>query len=590
MRNLATLATLATLGCGGGATFRLSQDENNSYALDGALAKDGAPAQPSPVGGGPRAYLAGNHALVAYDLAANKVAWKVPADVTSRVAVGGDFVVEREGTELVARDAGSGAVRWKHGVGNDLVGAAADHDRAYAVVKRGTDADLVAFAGGSGAELWRDHAEGGLGGPATLGSLVLVPYNSQWLSLVDGKTGAQVTRVRGVDEMISIVRSTSRVAWFGSKQGVFRLDHKAAAGKKAEASYTRVQIPALLADRASYGIDRYDAIQLGYSASDRARVLWSGGPDGPELSGGGYAIHFFRYVFGFDLDGKLRWAYANPRVELVATEATGPAILGVDTNGDLVALDAETGAVRWRGHSGLGGSVTGATFDADGWAPQGQSEPTDLIGTLAGIAKDHDARFDRVKELAARALATQSNPEVTSELLAILADKRAPQHLKDVVVELLVVRKDGASLPVLTQQLAAHDDFLAKTEADSLGVVAKAISGLGDVPIDPKAVPPALEALRFHLDAPTTSVADLTQVIAAMAAIGHGAERDALWAHLLMYHADDELGADGSWCAAIVRALDDKGPADRELLRYVAADPRTQPTLSAAIRDALGAD
>ena len=50
-------------------------------------------------------------------------------------------------------------------------------------------------------------------------------------------------------------------------------------------------------------------------------------------------MHYFRFVFGFDHTGTLLWAYSNPRVELVASEDTGAAILAISQTGDLVALD-----------------------------------------------------------------------------------------------------------------------------------------------------------------------------------------------------------------------------------------------------------
>jgi hypothetical protein len=80
-------------------------------------------------------------------------------------------------------------------------------------------------------------------------------------------------------------------------------------------------------------------------------------------------------------------------------------------------------------------------------------------------------------------------------------------------------------------------------------------------------------------------------VIDAMAAIGGGKERMALGSHLLLYHADDDLGSDPAWGKAIVLALENHGgPGERELLRQVAADPRTKPGLVAIIRDALAND
>ncbi len=119
--------------------------------------------------------------------------------------------------------------------------------------------------------------------------------------------------------------------------------------------------------------------------------------------------------------------------------------------------------------------------------------------------------------------------------------------------------------------------------------MAKALGGLANTAVDAKQLAGALAALQSHLDAPATAVPDLVVVIDAMAALGKGAEHPALWSHLLLYHADDEVGGDAAWDGAIVHALYDHGGAgEHELLRQVAADKRTRPSLATAIHDALG--
>ncbi|MBS1117832.1 MAG: Basic proline-rich protein precursor [Deltaproteobacteria bacterium] len=609
MRRRASLCSLGialqlvVVACGGKAVFRLSSDENNSYELGQSLQRRQLPDAPTPVNeshtprlfaltaGGPKPQTM--KTIVAYDLASGNVLWKADADVQSRITVGGNFIIALEGRQLVARDQTRGAPRWRIGVPGTFVGAAADRDRAYIVYRDGSTWWLVAYDGDSGHQLWKSDASGALGAPSAHGGVVYVPFLKQWLSIVDGKTGAQLTRIRNLDQEISTLRVTSRAAYFGSKQGMFELDARSASGARDQATYGQVKIPAQL-EGTTYGREAYDPVQLGYTAADRKRVLWTSTPveTGPmKLGGDGYVIHYFRFILGFGLDGGLRWAYSQPRVELVASDHTGHVIVGLSTAGDIVALEPQTGAVRLRRSLRTTAPVLGGTFDADGWSPSSQSEPIETVSALVSIARDRDARFDRVKELAVNALARLPGPEVTSQLLAVLADDRAPQRLKDTVVDLLVARRDPGSLPVLTSQLAIQTDYLAQTEPDALGPVAKAISGLGGLPLEPKAVAAALVALQRHLDAPSTATPDLVQVIAAMAAIGGGAERLALGSHLLLYHADDDLGADVSWQKAIVIALERKGgPAERELLRQVAADPRTRPSLATTIRDVLGPD
>jgi putative pyrroloquinoline-quinone binding quinoprotein len=585
-------------GCGSAGGFRLSGNDNDTAALDRALAQRRLPDPPAPVNtaGTPRVFAVTGgpvRAIVAFDLAAGKALWTADADVQSRIAVGGDFLVALEGPALVGRDQAHGARRWSVAVAGTFVGAAADRERAYLVTRRGETAMLAAYDGASGHELWKADAAGVLGAPAAHGGVIYVPFLSQWLAIVDGKTGAQLTRLRGIDEEISVLRATSTVAYFGSKQGVFRLDHRSASGTRGGASYRRVAIPPEL-ERTSYGRDAYDAAQVTYTAADRARVLWSSVPtaEGPlRLDGDGYAIHYFRFVFGFDAGGALRWAYSHPRVELVASEDTGRAILCVSASGELIALDRRTGAAAPQVALVTTRPVIGATFDADGWAPAlpvAAPNPATTAEALMRIARDRDARFDRVKQLAVRALAALPGPEVTRALLAVLSDERAPDALKDSVTALVVARRDPASLPVLVEALGVPRDHLAGTEPAALGAVATAIAGLGSLALDPAEVTRALAALQRHLEAPTTPTPDLVQVIAAMAAIGQGAERAALCAHLRLYHADDDLGADPSWQQAIVRALDGTDAAVRDALQLVAGDPRTARGLAARVTAALG--
>jgi hypothetical protein len=598
VKRLLVLALIAA--CGPKPVFRLSADDNDRSALVAALSQRKLPAQPTPINSAqkPRMFLevAGNpKQVVAFDLGAGSVIWTTAADLKSRVQVGGDFIAELEGNQLVARDQQKGAVRWKLDAPGTFVGAAADRDRVYAVWRQGSDQKaswrLAAYDGATGSQLWKQDSEGQLGAPVAQGGLVYSTFLTQWLAILDGATGKQLARIRNSDDQISVVRATSTDTFYGSKQGVYRLDARSANGTRAGGTYAKVTLPAQL-DRAAYGRDMYDPVQNAYTAADRARVLYAPGPSesGPlKFANDTYAIHYFRYVLGFSVGGDLVWAYSHPRVELVASEHTGSAILAVSGNGQIVALDPRTGGVLLDKPTGVTGTVLGATFDADGWAPPApQATTIETAEALVAIARDRDARFDKVKELALSALTKQGGADVTKELLAMLADSRVPQHIKDQAAEVLVARKDPASLPVLVAQLAVHDDFLAKTEAFALGPVAKSIAGLGGAKLDPKDVTAALAALRGHLDAPTTQTPDLVVVIGAMAAIGEGAERQALASHLLLYHADDDLGTDPAWAKAIVSALyTHGGPGEHELLRQVAADPRTKPQLAAAIQGAL---
>ena len=602
MKLVVLLVVLAA--CGPKAVFRLSSDENNSFELGRTLDKRKLPPAPTPVNaaGKPRVFAvtAGsgpNKTIISYDIASGNVMWKADADVRSRIVVGGDVIVALEGKQVVARDQGTGQPRWRADAKGTFIGAAADRERVYVVYKDGSSGLLVGYHGGNGNQLWQSAAAGELGAPAAQAGLVYVPFLRQWLSVVDGGSGSQITRIRGIDQEITTLRVTSRNAYYGSKLGMFELDKRSASGKRNEATYAAVKLPAQL-EGTTYGRDGYDSVQGMYTAAERKRVLWlsisshppARGPveSGPmKLDGDGYVVHYFRFLFGFGQDGGMRWAYSHPRVELVASDHTGHAIVALSTAGELVALDPRTGSLRAKLSLGTTTPVLGATFDAEGWAPTNANEEVETVAALVSIARDRDSRFDRVKELAVQTLAKLPGGEVTQELLAVLADNRQPMKLKDAVVDLLVARRDPASLPVLTKQLTVFTDYIAGTEPTALAPVAKAIAGLGDIKLDPAQATATLAALQRHLDAPATDTSELVHVIAAMVTVGKGAERPALVSHFLLYRVDDDLGADAAWQKAIIGALANAGPGEREALRYAAADPRTKPTLAAAIRDVV---
>lgn len=601
-RRYALAALVALAGCSGGAAFGLTAHDNDPTLLAAALSRRQVADKPGPIGGSPRIYMVVSgkpKKLVAFDLASGKPAWTVDADIGSRVAVGSNFVVALEGGDLVARDAASGAVKWHHHPDGAFLGVAADATGAYYTSRvdlgaKGEKATwwLTALDGASGAVRWAADAEGQLGAPAAQGGLVLSPFLTQWLSIVDAQTGKPLTRIRATEHQISFARTTSDAAWFGSTEGVFRLDQKAASGTRKDSTYGVVTLPPQLAE-VTYGPDAYDAVQAGYTANDRRRILWRADAtgDGLHFAGDTVGVHYFRFVFGYGVDGTLKWAYSNPRVELVASEHTDKVIAAVSAAGDIIALDPATGAVKAKlSLDKAGGQIIGATFDADGWDPSGgDDKPAETVAALVSIARDRDARFDKVKELAVTALAGLAGASVTTDLLSILDDDRAPQKLKEAVVDVLMKRKDPAGLPALAAALAKQrTDYIDNTTAQNVGAIARVIASLKGQKLDDDARAQAVGALIEQLNAPDLELTELVSVAKALGAIGGTDGAAALRTHLLIYRDSEELAGNADWRAAVVDSLLAAGaPNDREAVRFVAEDPRTVADLAAYARDAV---
>jgi outer membrane protein assembly factor BamB len=579
-RRLLALAGLAA-ACGGSGAFKLTSQDNDPHRLQSAFARMGAPRKgPMNGDGRPMAYLVGRQELVAFDLAGKRELWRVPASVTSKVVVGRNFLAHAEADRsLVARDPASGKVLWKEGLGaRRLVGAAAGGERLFYTVGGQNRWDLVAVNGRSGSELWRADSPGALGAPAVRGGLVFSPFVKQWLSILDAESGDAVTRIRGIDEEITFVRATGSEVFFGSKSGVFLLDRRAASGKRAQSTYGAAKLPAEFV-RIHYALDAFDPVQAGYSAYDRNRILWDARADGRQLrfAGDRVVIHTYRFFFGFDASsGRLAWAYSHPRNDVIGSAHLGPSIGFCSVSGDIGALDPATGARRYAAR--VRGQFIGVTFDADGWSPgESAGEPEAPATVLAAIARDKDARFDEVKRFAVAALAELDSGAVIADLIALIQSDNTPPALYEQAVESLIARKDPAGLPVIVAALDSRHDFLASSQPRAVGALARAVAALGKKDLDPAQRGRAVDSLIAHLWAPEPAAGDLERVIGALGAIGAGAEVAPLRRFLLMYRADptfsQHVGAVG---AAIDVLIDKGGLAERELVNFVADDPRSQ--------------
>ncbi|HTM23232.1 MAG TPA: PQQ-binding-like beta-propeller repeat protein [Kofleriaceae bacterium] len=601
MRHALTLPLLLVAACGGAGTFSLTGSDNNPKLLKAAFATAKPPTADHPLNHAGKPLLFASLSadkkkeLVCYDLAAKKEVWRVASEVASKVAVGEDFVALREGDKtLVGHDIATGAKLWSIDLGGDFLGVAADAERVYYVVKTAAGTkpvwSLVGVSGKSGTRLWSADSPGQLGAPAARGGLVFSPFLKQWLAVLDGRTGEQLTRIRGLDQEIAFARATSDDVFFGSQQGVFLLDERAATGKKAQSTFGAANLPKEFVQPLYYW-DAFDQVQTGYSAYDRNRILWRGEAHGENLDfkGGQVVLHSYRFFFGFDAKtGDLRWAYNHPRVDVVASEHTGGAIGFVSMEGDVGALDPTTGRRIFEGK--INGRVLGATFDADGWKPtekiEGDQQTT--MSALMSIARDRDARFNAVKRFAVAALEKLQGGGVSGDLLTLIQDPRTPPNIYEKAVEVFVARKDPSGLGQMVEALSVEHDFITDTHPRAVGVIARAMANLAGLELDGTLRGRAVTALITQLWSPETPLQDLVEVVRALGALGAGNEIQPLRRFVILYRADPEFASgSGAMAAAIDVLLDRGGAAERELIAWVSAEGRTQEPVSAYARRAL---
>ena len=343
--------------------------------------------------------------------------------------------------------------------------------------------------------------------------------------------------------------------------------------------------------RPIYWYDLYRPEQAVYSAVDRNRVLWRVSTEGDrarfrdDLA----FVHHYRFFFAFDASsGTLRWAYSHPVSDAVASTHTGHALLFVTRDGEFGALDTLTGKRLYEARLGTDDVVRGATFDAEGFAPEPKADAAapELLPSLASIVADPDQRFPELKAFAIGELGRLPGQQPSVQLLEIMRRPGLPAIAYQKAGEALIGRKDAESADLLIAALKLHADFTEGRQAPPVALLARAARALGP---SGRTVAPELAA---HLALPETTPGAAAEIARALAAIGPDAAAvsvPALRDFLTMYRSDPLYDADPTALVAVAEALLKLGgAADRELLLFVAAEPHSASGLRAHLRRALG--
>lgn len=583
MRHAWLVAALVASGCGE-AAFSAHARDNDVGDLARAMS---ASAPPAARATHPMAFLVTDGKLVGFDLADGKVAWQQGAEVRSRVIVGAGVIAHRQGErELVVRSAAGGDVRATVTLAADetFVGATLDGDRLVYVVQTADKRSVVTALDGAGKTLWRRETPSALGSPAARGGLVALPFAHQNLALLDGASGRELARVRAIDEEIAYARALPEGIYYGGAHGIYRLDDKSVAGSRAGSSYAEAKLPGEQV-RTAYHWDGYEPAQSAIGAFDRNRLLWRGRDAGAGFRDDLAVLHSYRFFFAFDARaGKLRWVYAHPRTDVVASEDAGTAVVFASADGDVGLIDPSSGAVRVVARTGL--RVSGASFDADGVTAGATAEPPteeEVARTLEQIVWDHDARFGAVKVFAVDALGAVPGLAVSRALLKIVRAAPGPggppPRAQERAGEALVARQDRAAVPLMLEALAEHYDFLDDKQPRGVGVMARALAALD--------VKEAVPLLAAHLGDHETPERALAPVVATLAKLGGSDAEHALREFLLEYHADPAFLADPAPLYAAGEALIGQGVEARRAVAFVVDDKRTLAPVARQLRVAL---
>ncbi|MCU1280227.1 MAG: Basic proline-rich protein precursor [bacterium] len=583
MRRALVIAAMLASGCGE-AAFSAHARDNDVGDLQRAMS---ASAQPPARAAHAMAFLVSDGKLVGFDLTDGKIAWQEKSDVRSRVIVGTGAIAHRQGDrELVVRASATGQVRATVTLPADesFVGATLDGDRLIYVVQTADKRSAVVALDGGGRQAWRRETTSAVGSPAARGGLVALPFAHQNLALVDGVSGREVARVRATDEEIAYARALPEGIYYGGARGIYRLDDKSVAGSRAGSSYAEAKLPGEQV-RTAYHFDGYQPAQSAIGAFDRNRLLWRGRDAGAGFRDDLAVLHTYRFFFAFDArKGSLRWVYAHPRTDVVASEDAGSAIVFASADGDIGLIDPASGAVRVVQRTGL--RVAGASFDADGIVAGAAAQPPneeEVARTLEQIVWDHDARFGPVKVFAVDSLGAVPGLPVSRALLKIVRAAPGaggpPPAAQQHAGEALVARKDRLAVPLMLEALAEHYDFLDDKQPRGVDVMARALAAL-----EVKEAAPLLAAHLSDHETPERALKDIAQTLAHLG--GPDAEH-ALREFLLEYHADPAFLLDPAPLNAAGEALVHAGDEARRAVAFVVDDKRTLQPVARQLRLAL---
>lgn len=594
---------LLAVGCAE-APFSIHTQDNDLQTLKPTLARlQQAPVRQGPINGSGHAMVyvfAGperrgpkeapppaeiERTLIGYDLTDGKQVFAVPADVRSRFAVSQGVLCHREGNgELVLREAQTGAVRARVPLeaGETLAGLTADASQIYYVTRAkiaGENRSFLTALALSGQRAWRLPAQGSIGAPAASGGLLALPYSYQDVVVLDARTGTELTRIRQKDEQIGFVRAAPHGFFYGvGSSGVAMLDERSVVGERKDIAYLSPKLGERV--RVFLNWDGYRAEQTDFSAFDRNRLLWDTEGEGSKLRfrDSQAVLHSYRFFFAVDTDkGAVKWAYAQPRQNLMASEMNDQVVLYAAQDGELGALSRTSGAklLAQRLQLKTGQHVLGASFDAEGFAPTaaGAAAPEPVLQVLRGIIFDRDSSFLSVKTFAVQALGGVPGKEATAELIRVVTAEGLPQQLARAAGDVLVQRKEPEVAGLLVAALNQSYDFLEDRRPRGLDTLARAAAAVGAA----EAVP----VLAQRLADPSTPAAALKDIVAALVQLGGKDALAPLRQTLLVYRSDPMFGSDA---AALQRAgeglLKLGGEGERRLLQFVALEPHTLPALS----------
>lgn len=520
--------------------------------------------------------------LFAWDLEHDKLLWERDVRASSAPLVAADAVIIQESGAIVVRDLQSGAERVRLDEDAALVGADGEGTKlviSLAYTDKVTPGAVI-FIEGDQAR-WKQKLNLPVGVPAVAGEYISVPWATQRLSILATSNGRELARLHFKNNVLGhalVEHGRLYVGQIGLAPLTTELFEHPQIKHEAYAPYKRTlpaQPPILR--------DGYAAVPDPDNAQHRLQLTWriaEGHGDAQRSENDLALLRFYRLLFGLDANSdQVRWV-RNFEHDLVAASTVPGALLVADTAGTVRVLDVQG---KTRAQVALGRKLRMATLRPGTWRPTAASaadgpgiepQPADLRGQLTEALVLPDDRLVAARAYAVSQIARDPDPEITTQLITICAERREPDQLRAAACSELRERTTG-DVAVLAM-LRMRASFLEGKEAPPVGPLAQAAAKM--------LLKPAGPLLAAHIEDPSTPVRDLSAVFDAVETLKDPSAAAGIERFVRLHHAEPEgsdlLPALGS-ALRVLGAL--RIPSQRAILVDVANDGLTpKPTRDAA--------
>jgi outer membrane protein assembly factor BamB len=499
--------------------------------------------------------------------------WTHPGRVDELPALSGDVVVATSGGQLFALDAKSGRELWKVSAEGRVLRGAGD-DGATTVASLGSPGgggSLLLAVGRDGSVRQKIEATPEIGVPAAQGDIAFVPWQSQYVSAIDLKSGNEVGRLL-LREQVSQARNIGGTLYFG-QGGLVRFDSDIGAAAQNRANAVKLPERELPGKPVWYGPGS-DPEPASAAAHERIRLYARPAEQSGKLgiAGGRYVASYFRVVIGLDAaDGSVRFAHAFDD-DVIGGSAAQNGFAFCDTSGKITFVDEAGGS---KDGPKLGQELIGCAVQSGGFSIPSGKPPGPLAEQLGAAIQVRHAEMATAQRFLLRELGAMQDPIVTKTLVDLASNPHTtPLLLKD-ARELLAARRNGAEY--MLEALQKHYDFLSDVlRTPPVGPIADALAAMNDA----RAAAP----LAKHLNDAANTPDDIQRAARALAKLATSAQLGDLETFFALYRAtaDDKplINAVLSVAQALLRVGGDEG---KRIVAEAANDPLTQPDIKAGL-------